>query len=403
MTERLFRLVALIFTLYAAPAWGQAAYWMTIADPQMDQRCDYLGEVAGVYSPGDPEYEACSSANEARVARAFAIAKTLRDRLPNFFVWILGDHTQSRTDREKTIMRDLIEPYPEVTFRFAAGNHDGSTSTCGSLAGFWSNAYAQTDTDCDAFEYGTNGSNDDCTRPQYEHWSVNGYHFITLDSTLWGGGIGPHCDHPTTGAFTAEAQAQKTFLTASVTTALADPNLVHIITASHHEVFRTDAAATSIGSSAFFVFHNRSFCTTAETPANTQCFVDGDCTGADTCVADADRQYRQHWLNESDRVFVDQSSCKMIWHLSGHGHQDFVWRPTEGSCTYEFHETMALANSGAPNPGSIASLQTTNRHSVNFFTGLPDGTIRKQRIIVEPRSEALQNGEELFLGTVFGR
>lgn len=384
----------LIFALLlASPAVAQEVesqnvYWMTIADPQMDQRCDYEGTRAGVYAPGDPQYEACSAANRARVAAAFAIAKRLHDRLPDFFVWVLGDHTQNGSERQKRIMRELIEPYPELELHFAAGNHDADSSTCSRLRAFWRNAFDQDPRACGGGRYGTGQAAGDCSRPEWEMWSRHGYYFITLDSNLWAGRVGVACDDPERGPFTAEAQAQKAFLSQSVTTALADAKLAHIVTASHHEVFRNDPDAPSTGHASAYVYLDVSWCQGGASPAHTRCSADADCQGPDTCQPDPTRQYRQHWLDESARVHAATGACKMIWHLSGHGHQERAWDPTLAGCTYQLHETMSLANSASPSAASVASLRTVNRHSVDLWTGYPDGRILRQRIAVEPGSRA---------------
>ena len=361
-----------------APATRPVAF-LAIGDPQLFWGCDYDADGRpGVFDEEDAEYRACADRYVERYVRTLELARAMADRGELDFVWVLGDHTQNRTAYQKKRTRDVLERFPDLDLHLAVGNHD-ITRQCHHREAFLANAFDQDPGVCAAGRFGTSDRPGDCSRPGWEHWSVRGVHFFSFDSNLWGGRVRKLCDDPITGAFQAEAQAQRAVFAAAVDDALADPGFVRMMTGAHHEVWRSAYTESSIGGKGSYNFDNVFTCENGAN-AGAQCDAGDDsvCAEGGTCSReDGARQYRRAWRDAMRRVNAETGRCLLVHHFSGHGHRDAEWHQTIDGCEMQFFETVNLNGE----PESAPETRRPRRApSVTRVRAWPDGRVEVERV-----------------------
>ncbi len=140
-----------------------------IGDPQIGERCDKPS-----FNPSG-EIGACEEEQQENLIEAFELA----DDLDADLVWIMGDHTKSRTSNQRRLFRQALERYPQLNIRLVAGNHDVGFGGCDALANYLRNAFDESPS---------------VPRPNFEVTEIDGHYFIGLNTNLWGGDMWQFCE-----------------------------------------------------------------------------------------------------------------------------------------------------------------------------------------------------------------
>jgi hypothetical protein len=365
----------------------QAVRFMVIGDPQLFGGCsaDSTGTY-GVFSEDDPRYINCSERQVARYVRTLELANELSAKGRLDFVWILGDHTQTRSDYQKRRTREVLEKFPSLELHMALGNHDVNPK-CGERQAFLDNAFDQDPVVCGSGNFGTSDLENDCRRPAWEHWKIRGVHFFTFDGTLWGGKVRKACDAPKDGPFAAEAQAQRAAFEQAVVDASEDSGFVRMITGAHFEVWRGAYSDPSVGNRGGYNFDNVWTCEGGDAEGE-QCDPDfhWTCKGGGRCSRkDESRQYREEWRKAMRYMLDNSRRCLLVHHFSGHGHRSDEWHEELDGCQMEFFETVNLNGDVDADPAGAS--KADQRPAVRLVTVYPDARVRQRLVYLDEEND----------------